>query len=300
LATSPVILAYVPVLHLGYARFFEKYPGAKLNILGPAITSQYRPLARDLRALDPERVKSALIAWKMFSAIEIVEIPELKSLAAAGTELIMPDEDISHDLAAQFFADTEITFDAMFLRWDRRRTDARETITTLTSASEYPTDIARMTQATQASNRSSDIWRRVGAVITTANDRTLEAHYNRSLPSANTPWAVGDPRGNYGKGLSLELSLFIHAEAAAIGDAAKRGVALRGASIYVTTFPCPACAKLIAIAGITTCYYAAGYAVLDGQDVLAAANVTIINVPIDIAPEPPDVWVPYPDTTPIT
>ena len=48
--------------------------------------------------------------------------------------------------------------------------------------------------------------------------------------------------------------------------------------IYVTDFPCPPCAKLIAGAGIERVYYRQGYAVLDGADVLQAAGVEIVHV----------------------
>jgi dCMP deaminase len=48
--------------------------------------------------------------------------------------------------------------------------------------------------------------------------------------------------------------------------------------MYVTDFPCPPCAKLIAVAGVERLYFREGYAVLDGQDVLAAAGVDLVRV----------------------
>ena len=48
--------------------------------------------------------------------------------------------------------------------------------------------------------------------------------------------------------------------------------------MYVTDFPCPPCAKLIAGAGVAKLYYRDGYAVLDGQDVLDVAGVEIVQV----------------------
>ena len=47
--------------------------------------------------------------------------------------------------------------------------------------------------------------------------------------------------------------------------------------MYVTDFPCPPCAKLIAGAGIAKLCFREGYAVLDGQDVLEAAGVEIVR-----------------------
>lgn len=51
----------------------------------------------------------------------------------------------------------------------------------------------------------------------------------------------------------------VHAEMAALVDAAKRGVAVRGAEMYVTTFPCHNCAKHIIAAGITKVIYLEPY-----------------------------------------
>jgi dCMP deaminase len=42
----------------------------------------------------------------------------------------------------------------------------------------------------------------------------------------------------------------VHAEAAAVSDCARRGVALGGSAIYVTRAPCPKCYKLVAVAGV--------------------------------------------------
>jgi dCMP deaminase len=50
-----------------------------------------------------------------------------------------------------------------------------------------------------------------------------------------------------------------HAEANAIAQAAKNGVAVNQSEIYVTASPCYNCFKLIANAGIKKIYYAEFY-----------------------------------------
>jgi dCMP deaminase len=45
----------------------------------------------------------------------------------------------------------------------------------------------------------------------------------------------------------------------------------------VTDFPCPPCAKLLAAADIERLYYREGYAVLDGEAVLEAAGVEVVQ-----------------------
>lgn len=84
----------------------------------------------------------------------------------------------------------------------------------------------------------------VGAVI--VRDRTiLSTGYNgsiRGLPHC-------DEVGHMMEGGHCVAT--IHAEANAIIQAAKNGVAIAGASIYITASPCWNCFKMIANAGIT-------------------------------------------------
>ena len=61
----------------------------------------------------------------------------------------------------------------------------------------------------------------------------------------------------------------------AIAKAAQMGVSLEGSTIYVTTFPCPVCAKLIVYSGIERVVFSEGYAILDAQDILNSYSITI-------------------------
>lgn len=56
-----------------------------------------------------------------------------------------------------------------------------------------------------------------------------------------------------------EFGRAVHAEMAAILDAARRGAAVRGASLFTTTFPCHNCAKHIVGAGLKRVIYIAPY-----------------------------------------
>lgn len=47
----------------------------------------------------------------------------------------------------------------------------------------------------------------------------------------------------------------IHSEVDAIGKAARNGISLNGATIYVTRYPCEACARLIITSGIKRVIY---------------------------------------------
>ncbi len=58
----------------------------------------------------------------------------------------------------------------------------------------------------------------------------------------------------------LEFGRAVHAEMAAIMDAAKRGVSVRDCTIYTTTFPCHECARHIIAAGLRRVVYIEPYA----------------------------------------
>ena len=105
----------------------------------------------------------------------------------------------------------------------------------------------------------------------------MRAAHNEHNPHPLSAYAAGDPRSNFFKGVGYDLSTATHAEARLIADAAREGRATAGAELYVTDFPCPTCAKLIAAAGVAKLWFREGYAVLDGQDVLEAAGVEILR-----------------------
>jgi len=58
----------------------------------------------------------------------------------------------------------------------------------------------------------------------------------------------------------LEFGRAVHAEMAAIVDAARRGVSVRDCTLYTTTFPCHECARHIIAAGVRRVVYIEPYA----------------------------------------
>ena len=75
-----------------------------------------------------------------------------------------------------------------------------------------------------------------------------------------------------------EFSRPVHAEMAALIDAARRGVAVDGHSMYVTTFPCHNCAKHIIAAGIQRVVYLEPYPKSRAGD-LYAEEIVLEAVP---------------------
>ena len=105
-----------------------------------------------------------------------------------------------------------------------------------------------MNLAMQAATRSTCPRKHVGAVI--VRDKTiLSTGYNGSIRGAPHCTEVGCMIEND------HCVRTVHAEANALVQAARHGIRLEGAEIYVTASPCFNCFKLIANAGITTIYY---------------------------------------------
>jgi dCMP deaminase len=271
------VIAYVPVLHEGYRRFLESHGrDLPLYVVGRELYADYRPLAKDIRALDPELAAAAIGAWGICSEVEVLSAARAEELAARGASITMPAEDVSYRLVDRFFERNPVRFSSIFLRWDKTKT--AQMLEPRAAARIGMDELAAELRiaAEGAAGESIDWWRRVGAAIHLANGETRCVN-NSHHPHELSAYAVGDPRSNFFKGVNLELSTVTHAEARLIAEAARDGLSTAGASMYVTDFPCPPCAKLIAAAGISRLYFREGYAVLDGQDVLGAAGVEIVQ-----------------------
>jgi dCMP deaminase len=117
------------------------------------------------------------------------------------------------------------------------------------------------------STRSTCNSRPTGAVL--VKDRQILATgYNGSMPGA--PHCIDEimPDGSpycHRRAIGIadvdkyNYCRASHAEANAIAQAARYGVAIKGASLYVTLQPCFVCLKLLATAQITRVYYELAY-----------------------------------------
>jgi dCMP deaminase len=266
-----VVVAYVPVLHDGYRRFLEAHgSGRRVFLIGPELYVDFRPLAKDIRALDAHAMAKAIGALGIATDVGVLDVEGAERLAADGRRIVMPAEDVSYLVTERFFERCKVAYDTVFLRWDKTRTVQLLRPRAESSSGELAW------AAELAATKSVDWWRQVGAAIR-FKDGTIKAAHNEHHPHRLSAYAAGDPRSNFSKGVAYDLSTATHAEARLIAGAAREGRSTDGAVMYVTDFPCPACAKLIAGAGIAKLHFREGYAVLDGQDVLEAAGVEIVQ-----------------------
>lgn len=114
--------------------------------------------------------------------------------------------------------------------------------------SEYFAAIARV-----VATRATCPRRSVGCVIVRGN-RILTTGFNGSL--AGEPHCT-DVGCDMQHGHCVRT---VHAEANAVAQAARNGIALDDATAYVTLEPCRRCAALLASAGITATHWAERYA----------------------------------------
>ena len=273
------LLLYLPVIHSGYEGFLARHAdAAEILLLGSGFTAAYPSLAKDIRALSPARAAEYLRRAGPAAPVRVVE-PDDLAAAVTGDPLVLPDEAIMRDVAARYRLDAgrTVLFDRTFLRWDRDWATAK---TPVSFDGEITVDeLSRelLGRAEAIAGRSSDWWRQVGAVAA-RDGRVLGCAWNRHHPTEYAPYLSGDPRDAFERGVRADLSTAIHAEAALIAGAARDGTSLAGADLYTTTFPCPACARLIAEAGFLRCFFAGQYSVLDGEQTLRAGGIGLIWV----------------------
>src|SRR3989338_7696518 len=248
-----VIVAYVPVLYQGYRKFFEKYATEgvlSLYVIPDELLVRFDDLRKDIRRLSAHDAATAVNGWKIFPGVGIGDEPRLENLRGVNVPVVMPDDDLSRTFAAEHLPQNYVMFDAsIFLRWDRTKVLAERVVEANRQVSHEAFDREVIAMCFRQAERATNLWRQVaGAIVLN------------------------------GKGLHIELTTDEHAEARLIGEAARQGIALSGASLYLTTFPCPPCAKLVGTAGICRLYFAEGYAMLDGERVLRDSNIELIRV----------------------
>ena len=272
------VVSYIPALHQGYIDFFKKYSGGTLFILDEELVREVPRMERDIRALKPAEVKTLLEGLRIFEKITVLDKNTLPEVQKSAEKIVLPDEDVNRYFAKEYLVGKKVEFVLVFLRWDKQISTKEFEVAPDRVISQDEADREIMAAATREAEKSPDWWRQIGAVAA-KDGKILLAAFNKPMPSKDYTLGVfGDPRSNFDAGEHFDLSKTIHAEAAVIAEAAKRGVALAGASLYITTFPCPVCAKSIAASGITRVYYAKGYSLLDAEDVLKATGVEIVLV----------------------
>lgn len=277
-----ILIALVPVIHIKYLELFQKYP-EHLYILSDDILKQwnkFKNLKRDLRTINQEKIWDLLKKTDLLKKVDLLtpaNIKDVKSLATE-TQIVMPDEDVSRWVADKFFPKQKIKFENIFLRWNKPVSTQELEVSPDRIISTRTLDKKLIKATEKLKEKSANWWRQIGALVTDENNKILLTSFNRHVPTQENIAVYGDLRSCFDAGENHELSNSIHAEASLIGIAAREGISLKNKKMFVTTFPCPTCAKLIVEAGIKKVYYKEGYSLSDAEDILNGADIEIVLV----------------------
>lgn len=272
---ADAFLFYLPVYHQGFANLLARYPQIKkIYLLSAADLRPFGPTHKDLHAL-PLATQLKILVALGYDAQVAIDHHQVK--ISIDDQLIVPRDAAVEQWCKQYLSvNQKLIKKDVFLRWDNKNSLDKKPIKSkkTIAVSELTT---LMAVANEESQKSSDWWRHVGCVLKLTSGEFITTH-NQHLPNSHSPYINGDVRAQFHKGEHFELTTAIHAEAAAIAEAARRGLVTAGAQIFVTDFPCPVCARLIAATGIKTVYYQRGYSLLDGETILNAFAIKIVQV----------------------
>lgn len=274
---STALIAYVPVIHGGYKELFERWKGADIYLIDTNLATKYTDVRAkiEIRALDVQDV--ARYIWNAMPPPNLNILISEKHLRKLQYDtIVMANDEVCRRIARAQLPHKHVQFDDIFLRWDSTHVFSKNEIH-YDRISRLKTDRLRIQKAEEEAKKTSDWWRAVGALII-KKSRVMLSAYNRHVPSEYIPYIFGDPRDIIKAGEQSEYASAMHAEQVLIALAAEQGISLKGTDIYLTTFPCPLCAKLVAFSGIRRCFVKGGHASLDGENVLRARGVEIILV----------------------
>ena len=133
-----------------------------------------------------------------------------------------------------------------------------------------------MTLANQVATRTTCIRRAVGCVLV-RDKRIIATGYNGAPSGLRHCAEIGGMRQQLGvpSGQKHELCRALHAEQNALIQAARYGLSVEGATLYVNTQPCVLCAKMLINAGICEIVYANPYPDELAMSMLEEAGITL-------------------------
>ncbi len=281
-----VAIAYIPVLHKGYLTFVESLSqeGVEaLYLISDEILASHEELdyinRKDrLRAVDHEVMKS-LLAQITSIPVESLTVAASFVLHESHTSLVVPKEDISTYIIQTYFDGHTVEYKNVFLRSNRENV-GEEDIPQTKKVSLADFEKEMMGKVIAEAEKSADWWRQVGAALVQDGKLIAIAH-NEHMPEKELPNIIGDTRALFKKGINVNYVTSAHAEVGVIGEVARKGVSTEGSTLFVTDFPCPYCARLIAKSGVKKIYFMKGYAVLGGDAFFSDMGIEVIQVTLE-------------------
>lgn len=269
------LVIHIPVIHRGYLDFFKENRDrvSGIYLIDEKLLEELSEFKPDIASIDTKEARELLgcLGFQNISILSSNNIEEIKK-----KDLIFIEDEISRNLYNRYLQGKKVEWVSVFLRWDKSLVKAEVPIIDINS-SEDPFDAEMMKEAYGEAQKSGDWWRQVGAVLI-QDKKILFRAYNKGLPTDHTPYQVGNVRDFFQAGERQELANTIHAEERIVAEAAKHGISLQDTSLYLTHFPCPVCAKLIACSGLKNLFFGEGGSNFDAKIVLDSAGVKIVYV----------------------
>ncbi len=278
------LMLYMPVVHKGYIEFLKRHADAHLVLLIPAhsaagVGEDLQYLRKDsIREVPTEVLHSVIRTVVPEADIATLTIPITREVLRGCDSIVAPDEDVSRDVAMHM-PGVAVQYESIFLRYDRSRVHAEEDALSIAATTISPSEYERQmfSQVTLSAKRSMDWFRQVGAVLAKDGKLLLYAH-NLHQPHEQWPYAFGDPRALLKSGTLLHLATAQHAESLLIGEAARRGIATKGADLFINYFPCGPCMMHLGSAGIQRVFYQRGSYGLNTPEVMECFGIQAIRV----------------------
>lgn len=127
--------------------------------------------------------------------------------------------------------------------------------------------------------RSNCVSRKVGAVITVDN-QIVSTGYNGAPKGLHHCVDAGGclrRLNNIQSGTRQEVCRAVHAEQNAIISAAVKGVSIKGGTLYVNTYPCSICTRMIINAEIKRIVYDSDYSDELSKEMLEESKIKVIR-----------------------
>jgi len=271
------LFIYMPVIHAGILEYTQNNPDQTIILLDNIqARSVNKFLERDIRALPATDIQAALETYGV-NEVLIVDQTNVADVLKEYQVVYIPNDEIIEDFLTQFAPEIQTIQISLFLRWTKNISTTEYDVPEDRVVSEDLFAAEMLTTLSKTALQSPDWWRQIAAALV-VDGKIISTGLNTHAPTTHTLEINGDPRSNFDAGQGVGIYTSIHAEAAALALAAKQGIATKGADAYVTTFPCPTCARSLAVAGVSRVFYRDGYSVLDAEQILKDAGIEIILI----------------------
>lgn len=139
---------------------------------------------------------------------------------------------------------------------------------------EYFIEMAKL-----VATRSNCVSRKVGAVITVDN-QIVSTGYNgapKGLKHCVDNGGCLRKLNNIASGTRQEVCRAVHAEQNAIISAAVKGVSIKGGTLYVNTYPCSICTRMLINAEIERIVYDSDYSDPLSKEMLDESKIKVLK-----------------------